>query len=189
MSELPGTWREPHREMGIPRSVAVKEWSEAAIPILEEVASVYGGYIRYKDLAEMLQDRTGLRTTTLLVNWIGKPLEGVIRYCLERDLPALSALVVHATDGRVGEGFNEFLTKTGRDPVIDPLELEWVAAKERLKCYEIWCPDLPVGAEAKLTREYEEKTRPREAKAPRPRAVCQSCGILLPNTGQCDDCA
>ncbi|PWF84870.1 hypothetical protein [Kocuria rosea] len=188
MNPGPGTWREPHRQIAFPYSQALGEWTEATIPVLEEVASRVGGYITYKDLAERLFDVTGVRTRMQLGNWIGKPLGAVLWHCHDHGLPGLSSLVVHTGDGMVGEGFNEFLRIKGRAPISDSVDLEWVAAEERLNCYRHYCPDVPAGAEPALTREFAQKI---ERKAPEPSApapACAGCGMQLPVSGQCDYC-
>jgi hypothetical protein len=45
MTTLLGTWREPHRDVKIPFKEALTEWAEASVPMLEDVARTYGGYI------------------------------------------------------------------------------------------------------------------------------------------------
>jgi hypothetical protein len=72
--------------------------------------------------------------------------------------------------------------------VNDPLSLEWVAAEERLKCYRIYCSDVPQTATPMLTREYMERIRRKEPTARKLVPTCQTCGMLLPNSGQCDFC-
>ncbi|MFT4470122.1 hypothetical protein ACMX2H_09475 [Arthrobacter sulfonylureivorans] len=158
------------------------------IPILEEVASTYGGYIFYKDLAQQLFERTGVHTRTQLGNWIGKPLGAVLGHCLKHDLPALSSLVVRAESGMVGHGFNEFLRMSGKDSIEDPLTLERVAAEERLKCYRHF-GSVPFDAEPMLTREYAEKLSRSEPRPMKSQPACSSCAMLLPVSGQCDYCA
>jgi hypothetical protein len=185
---MPGTWREPNRDVLFPFSEALKLWTIETIPILEEVASTYGGYIFYKDLSQQLFERTGVHTRTQLGNWIGKPLGAVLAHCMKHDLPALSSLVVRAESGMVGRGFNEFLRMSGKDPIEDALALEWVAAEERLKCYRRY-GSVPSDAEAMLTREYAEKLSRNAPQPMKSHASCSSCGMLLPVSGQCDYCA
>lgn len=184
----PGVWREPHRDVKFPYQDALQLWADAAIPVLENVASQYNGYIFYKDLQERLFTETGVHTTIQLPNWIGKPLGAVLHHCHERGLPALSALVVRSGSGMVGEGFNEYLRIAGREVVTDPLELEWVAAEERLKCYQRYCSEVPANAEASLTREYGERVSRRKTAVPQPLPACTSCGMVLPRSMQCDYC-
>lgn len=167
---------------------ARKAWAAAGVQILEEVASTYGGYIVYRDLAERLFDTTGIHTSQNISHWTGKPLGAVLEHCRQNNLPALTALVVHAGDGMVGEGFNEFLRQTGRDEIDDPLQLEWVAAQERLKCYRLYCPHVPADATPTLTREYAATLKAPEPKREKPKPSCPACGMQLPATGQCDYC-
>lgn len=159
-------------------------WGEAAVPVLEQVASEYGGYLYYKEFAEKLVEATGATTGQGLQNWIGDPLNRVIQYCLDNDLPALSALVVRATDGKVGEGFNAFLQGTGQPRVENPDQLEWVAAEERLKCYRIYSDHVPTDATPALTRQFQATIDRNEPQPPPP--ICSSCYFVLPTSGQCD---
>lgn len=161
-------------------------WGDAAVPVLEQVASVYGDYIYYKEFADKLVEATGATTGQGLQNWIGDPLNRVIQYCLANDLPALSALVVRATDGKVGEGFNAFLQGTGQPRVENPDQLERVAAKERLECYRIYSEDVPKDATPALTRQFQATIDRKEPKPPPP--TCGSCSTVLPISGQCDYC-
>lgn len=186
--ENPGVWREPCRDVKFPYQDALKLWANAAIPILENVASQYNGYIFYKDLGERLFRETGVHTTIQLGNWIGKPLGAVLHHCHEQGLPALSSLVVRSGNGMVGEGFNEYLRMAGREIVADPLELEWVAAAERLKCYQLYCAQIPENAKQSLTREYAERIGRKTPGAPQPLPVCTNCGTVLPRSMQCDYC-
>lgn len=188
MASGPGTWREPHTDVHFPFSEALELWTKAAVPILEHVASEYGGYIFYKDLGERLFESTGVHTRTQLGNWIGKPLGGVLRYCQDRGLPALSSLVVRSGNGMVGEGFNEYLRIAGRETIDNATDLEWVAAEERLRCYRIYCPDMPADAKPHLTSEYAQTIRRKEPKTAPPPSSCLRCGTVLPLSMQCDYC-
>jgi hypothetical protein len=186
---LPGTWREPHRNVKIPFPQALKEWAEASIPMLEEVAGTYGDYITYSELASRVVDATGIHTGQLLTNWSGKFLNQVIYICIDRGLPSLSSLVVTAADGTVGSGFDEALRAAGRDIPTTDLERERAAAVERLACYRVYCMDVPPDAEPKLTSKYEARVNPVKKEAPKPKPVCVVHGIQLPATGVCDYCA
>lgn len=188
MPTLPGTWREPHRDVQIPRSEAVEAWVGAAVPILEIVASEYGDYITYKNLAGALSHASGVHTAQQLNYWVGDVLGGVIRACADRGLPELSSLVVHTGDGMVGSGFNTVLRRSGREAIDDPFELEMAAAEERLNCYRAYCPDVPADATPQLTREYSARVQRKEPTPSRVRPICLGCGLQLPATGICDDC-
>jgi hypothetical protein len=164
----------------------VSLWGEAAVPVLEQVASKFGGYIYYKEFAEKLIEATGATTGQGLQNWVGDPLNRVIKHCLANDLPALSALVVRSTDGKVGDGFNAFLQGIGRPRIEDPDQLEWVAAEERLKCYRIYSDHVPEDAAPALTRQFQASIDRNKPKPPPP--TCSSCSTVLPVSGQCDYC-
>jgi hypothetical protein len=189
MLNLPGTWREPHRDVEIPFPEALQEWGKASVPILKDVASRYDGHITYSELATRVFDATGIHTRALLTRWSGRLLNQVIHICREQKLPVLSSLVVYAADGTVGPGFDEALRVAGRDVTGTELERERAAAIERLECYRAYCEDVPADAEPRLTPKYEAKVNPVKKEAPRPKPVCDSCGIQLPATKICDYCA
>jgi hypothetical protein len=186
--DLPGTWREPHRDAEIPFPLAIEEWAAASVEVLEQVAEAYGSCITYKSLAERVFDSTGIHTRMLVQNLSARLLNRVIHICLEKKLPALSALVVHAADGMVGSGFDEVLRATGKDVPGTELEREWAAAAERLECYRVY-GKVPANAEPQLTNTYQARVNPVKKEAPRPKPVCVVHGIQLPATGVCDYCA
>lgn len=159
------------------------------MPVLQDVARTYGNYITYKALANRVFDITGVRTDMLVQNLSSKLLNRVILICRERNLPALTSLVVAATDGTVGPGFDAVLRAAGREVPETPVERERAAAAERLECYRAYCPDVPADAVPRLTPVYEARVNPAKKEAPKPRPVCAVHGIQLPATGICDDCA
>ncbi|MBG0739045.1 hypothetical protein IV500_06475 [Paeniglutamicibacter antarcticus] len=175
--------------MKIPFETAIKEWAAAAVLVLEDVAGTYGGYITYAGLTTWVFDETRIYTLMLLPNLSSRLLNRVIRICHERDLPALSSLVVNATDGMVGSGFDEVLWAAGREVPATDLDRERVAAAERLKCYRVYCTDVPADAEPHLTAKYQALVSPVEKDAPKPKPVCVVHGMQLPVTGVCDYCA
>jgi len=154
MPDLPNTWRDPHRQVEIPFPQALDEWAETSVPVLKDVARTYGGYITYSQLASRFFDETRIHTTGLLTRWSGRLLNRVIHLCLEQKLPALSSLVIHASDGMVGSGFDEVLRASGKDVPGTDLERERAAAAERLKCYREYSSDVPADAEPRLTVKY-----------------------------------
>ena len=56
---------------------AKQAWADAARPVLERVAGTYNLYIEYKDLAESVQQDTGITTGVLVHHWIGSVLSAV----------------------------------------------------------------------------------------------------------------
>lgn len=162
-------------------------WAAAAYPVLVDVARTYHALITYKELAEKIQESTGIRTTALLHNWIGKVLSEVVREAHRRGDPPLTALVVRGDSGMVGEGYKEVLEVAGEPPVDDPAEREDHAARSRLACYRRFCPALPAhgGVPALAPRLQAAVDRRRPEKPPQ---ICLRCSMQLPSTGVCDSC-
>jgi hypothetical protein len=168
-------------------------WAEATVPKLEDVASRYGDYISYGELAEYLFERTNVRTDQRLDYWIRHVLGMVLDYCATMSLPALPALVVQKKTGMVGPGFRAWLPNIGLPATQEPKVLEWVAAQERLKCYRYFGANVPPEARPTPTREYATLLNRDEHSAskrtPVPEATCPECGTVLPMSGQCDTCS
>lgn len=103
--------------------------------------------------------------------------------------PPLTSLVVHAHDGKVGDGYKAVLEIVGGPPIADELARERHAAEARLTCYRRFSTDLPAdgGTPAlspKLQAAVERSRQPERA----PRASCPRCHLQLPATGVCDSC-
>lgn len=170
-------------------SGSMRQWAVAAIPVLEEVAATFGGYITYGDLKERVTAATGIRSNQQLNFWSSTMLNRVIQLCEDRKLPALSSLVVSTADGMVGSGFNEVLRRSGRETVQDdPHKLEVIAAEERLTCYRVYCSYTPLYAEPQLTREYSARVKRERKSQPKARPTCAGCQMQLPAAGLCDYC-
>ena len=153
--------------------------------MLERVASTYGAYITYADLAEAVQESSGIRTGSAFRNWIGKVLGSVARHPDRPDEPMLTSLVVHA-DGTIGPGYVEPVAE--RDGVV-PEDLDLHAAAERLACYRYFGAEIPPdGGRPLLTRQLAERRRARSSTKALKRAVCPTCFIQLPASGLCDGC-
>lgn len=166
----------------------IEKWAQAAVTALQEVAATYGNFITYKNLTTRVFDETGTSTRMLVSNFSSRLLNRVINICLEKDLPALSSLVVSATDGTVGSGFDAVLRASGREVPGTALERERIAATERLDCYRRCGADVPANAEPRLTPKYEARVNPPKKVAAKPKPICAVHGIQLPATGVCDDC-
>jgi hypothetical protein len=82
-------------------SDALEAWVVYARPALERTAKTYHATITYKELAETVQEESGIRTRRLLQHWIGDVLGTVARDSHAKGEPLLSALCVRA-DGTVG---------------------------------------------------------------------------------------
>ena len=185
---MPGTFRESDGA-AVRMSDAKAVWADIAKTALIRVSTVYHGLITYGELAEEVQSRSGIRTRMLIHYWIGDVLGMVARDCYRLGEPLLSALCVHA-DGTIGEGYGWALDQTygGRDPE----DLDLHAAQERLKCYRHFGAVIPSdGGRPALTPQVASQRRAaaRRSKEESPRPLCPKCHLVLPLTGQCDDCS
>ncbi|BAU82915.1 hypothetical protein SLA_1977 [Streptomyces laurentii] len=182
--------RESERGAGKPTTQEAREaWGAEAYSILIGVAQTYHAVITYKDLAEEIQSRSGIRTKALLHNWIGPVLGRVVREAQHRGDPPLTALVVHTDDGKVGGGYKEVLAVAGEPPVEDELEREHHAAEARLACYRRFGAALPPGGGVPaLAPRLQASVKRRRERAEEPPRVCGHCFVQLPSTGICDSC-
>ena len=184
----PGTWHDDASDVPFPMKDAKEAWAAVARPILERVAGDYHSTITYQELAQQVQDETGIRTRMLVHYWIGDVLGRVARQCHAEELPLLSSLCVNA-EGSVGEGYGVALAGTYGGELPDDLDVQ--AAAERLECYRRFATNLPSdGGRPALTpklastRAYKRKMAARDE----PRPVCPTCNLQLPLTGVCDRC-
>ncbi|MEI7859949.1 MAG: hypothetical protein WCI26_08965 [Acidimicrobiales bacterium] len=187
----PGTYRESD-ETEVSAADASAAWVVEARPALERVAAKYQATITYKELAEAVQTASGIRTRKLVQNWVGAVLSAVARDCHAAGEPLLSALCVRA-DGTVGPGYvASFVELTGDEAPEDP---DLHAAEVRLQCYRHFGATMPAdGGKATLTPKVAAaRARARKlatvALKEESRPICPTCFLMLPVTGQCDNCA
>jgi hypothetical protein len=187
---LPGTYREAD-DSAVEFADALIAWTAVARPALERTAKKYQAIITYNELAKEVQSRTGIRTRSLMMNWIGQVLGRVSHECHRRGEPLLSSLCVRE-DHTVGPGYGLAVVENfGGEP---PEDLDQHAAAERLKCYRYFqALDLPAD-DGVATLAPKVAARRRRERAVRSslsedsRRVCPNCHLLLPLTGQCDAC-
>lgn len=164
---------------------AVGRWSEAATAVLLDTAKTFNKIITYKELAEAIQTSTGIRTRSLLNNWIGEVLTAVALDCEARGDVLLTALCVRH-DGTVGPGYARAAGHFMK--AVKPADPELHAADERLRCYQKYAENLPAnGGWSQLTPQVAARR-----KAAAPEVAPKLCAIhrtVLPSSGQCDDCA
>ena len=187
VDDLPvtGEWREAS-EVG--DDVARAAWAEAARTELLEVAGQYQSVVTSKDLAQLVQRRSGVRTSQRAHYWIGDILGRVSAGCDERGEPLLSALCVNA-EGSVGDTYAATVLAIRGETLEDP---DVHAAQERLKAHQWFeASGLPAeGGNAELTprlaasRARARKLRIQERVAP----TCPTCYTELPATGPCNYC-
>lgn len=180
-----GTWHVSDPSTKVPWKDALSAWVAVTEPILEGVASVYGGSITYEQLAEQLFEQTGYRTRMLLGNWIGQVLGPVQSATLAEGKPPLSSLVVRAETGGVGDGYVNHQHPQG---FASFAERQQAAAVDRLTCYRAYCDHVPEDAEPQMTALYQAKHRQKAPTGSPPPKICPSCFTELPVSGRCDYC-
>lgn len=168
----------------------MKAWGPAAHEMLVETAGRYHSTITYQQLANGVQQRTGITTRSLMMNWIGQLLEVVALHAHDAGEPPLTSLVVRS-DGTVSDSYERTTALTTGGLVTD---LQMRAAEDRLVCYSRYASDLPSdGGEPRLTTQ-EAQRRERLANAPRPvtpkayGSVCPRCFMERSVAGSCDNC-
>jgi hypothetical protein len=183
-SKLPGTYRVID-ESKVNFSDALAAWIPLAYDELITTARQYHKVITYKELSERVQDTSGIRTRTLLTNWIGKLLENVAWLAKTKDEPPLTSLCVHQ-DGTIGPGYARAPKATTDDPGED---IEFYAAGHRLLCYQKYAADLPVdGGVPALTKAENERRARKTPPPPIRRPMCSKCSTELPASRLCDYC-
>lgn len=181
-----GTYREVDRSR-VEFSDALETWIGLAYDALILTASSYHAVISYGELAQKVQEASGVRTKMLLANWIGRLLERVAQEAKRVGDPPLTSLCVHQ-DGTIGEGYVN-APKSVDDSPGDDVEL--YAANHRLLCYRKYARDLPSdGGSPALTSVESERRRvaARHAKRAEPPNLCRRCSTVLPVSGRCDYC-
>lgn len=175
----------------VTREEAEEVWAEEAQRILVRVAGTYQALIGHGELAAEVQETTGIRTRVQPRTWITRVLAQVAAGNHDRSEPAVTALVVHKTDGMVGPSYDEVLRLSGTPIIEDPVEREKHAAGARLECYK-WAgakipddggrPALSPRLDALQTRQRKQR---KQNEVPN---ICPTCFMAIPPTGVCDNC-
>lgn len=181
--KLPGTYRVAD-ESKVAFSEAMEVWVPLAYDELVTTARRYHAVITYQELSQHVQTVSGIKTRTLLANWIGKILEEVARRAKENNQPPLTSLCVHK-EGTIGPGYALAPKTTTDEPGED---IEYYAAGHRLLCYQMYATDLPQGGgRPALTPAEIGRRRRTAAQTPVQPPRCPECSIELPTSGICDD--
>lgn len=165
---------------------AMDRWTPLAHEILVQTAGTYNRTITYKELAEEVQERSGVRTKSGLQNWIGRLLERVARRTADAGEQPLTSVCVKQ-DGTIGDGYLLAPRAVEDSPGAD---VEVLAAEHRLLCYRKYATDLPAdGGTPTLTAQVAKARSARAAAAESPPLrMCDLHHVALPATGICADC-
>lgn len=181
----PGVYRVSD-ESAVALSDARTEWGAAAYTILVDTARAYHAVITYKEMADEVQERTGIRTRMLLTNWIGGVLEVAAHTAAGKGEPPLTSLCVKQ-DGTVGPGYAKAPKAIDDVPGED---IQTYAAAHRHLCYQKYARDLPADGGRPALTVQEQARRDQSKRAESVSApVCPTCFTRLPATGVCDYCA
>ena len=170
------------------------EWARAGYAVLVEVARRPEGHITYQDIADAIQDSTGIQTRVPMHDWIGTPLALVAEMCVRNGEPQLTALVVSSGTLDVGDGYGDTFALAGQ-PL--PKNIQRAAAETRIECYDYFGRREPRGWDrTRLTgrtatkRRAAPKPRPKAVARPEPVApkICPTCNLQLLPSGVCGNC-
>jgi len=181
-------------------------WALAARMHLEDRAATYHGIVRLGELAEVVQERTRIRTRATAGSWLPDVLWRTMEENADKGEPFLAALAVDDT-GRVPPAYGGCVEHLRGGSVTDA---DRQAAEERLDCYRWFGATLPEGGGEPGPRPAQAVRR---ASAPRPATfaprrtsaaaaprttrvaksdvvpkICPRCFMALPASGICDTC-
>ena len=138
-----------------------------------------------------MQVASGIRTRRLLQHWIGDVLGTIAFDCHKAGEPLLPALC-ERSDGTVGPGYATAVVENFGG--IAPDDLDMHAAEEWLRCYRHFGAELaPDGGRPALTKQVAAARsrairRSATSLADESRPICPTCFLMLPVSGQCDNC-
>ena len=181
---------------------ALREWAEATYNVLVGIASRYGRVISPYQLAALVQERTGVRSTEPAPSWLGRVLTIVVHRCHATDEPPLTSLVVNRSNGTVGPAYSEVQRVAGSRALND-LAREKAAAQGRLDSYRRYATDVPANAAPVMPSTFRAR-RDRPVRTPRAAApkrpvvaevpdvptsrICPRCYLETPIEGDCQNC-
>ncbi|WP_280442172.1 hypothetical protein [Nocardia brasiliensis] len=185
-----GAWR-----AGDGTAVSLREatvaWALAAHAELSEIATGYGHFITVNELAERVQEASGVHTAAPTRTWMDAILRKIARRCHKAGEPPLTALCVRRNH-TVGDTYKYVLELAGL-PI--PNDLETHAAYARWQCYEFHGAAMPaemgvppltpkVAGRRSVSTAVQTEVKPQPTRP----AVCAQCFIQLPASGACEYC-
>ncbi|MBF6327602.1 hypothetical protein IU452_03615 [Nocardia transvalensis] len=161
----------------------------AAHEVLAETARGYGHFVTLNELAEQVQERSGVRTDAPTRTWVDAVLRKVARRCHSAGEPPLTALCVRQNH-TVTDSY-KYVLELAALPVPDDIELH--AAYARWQCYAAYGTDVPAGVppltpKVAARRGQTPARRPEPTPEPVRTRVCDECFIQLPASGVCGFC-
>ncbi|WP_406233308.1 hypothetical protein [Nocardia sp. NBC_01009] len=185
-----GAWRAGDGA-AVPLREATVAWALAAHAELSEIATGYGHFITVAELAERVQEASGVQTEAPTRTWMDAILRKIARRCHKAGEPPLTALCVQQNH-TVGDTYKYVLELAGL-PIPNDLELH--AAYARWQCYLHHGAEMPADEGVPpLTPKVASRRSPSTAgqaevkPQPTRAAVCAQCFIELPASGTCQYC-
>lgn len=134
-----------------------------------------------------MQAQSGIQTRQTTRNWLNKVLSAVVDRCASGNEAQLAALCVKTADETVDVGYLRVFELSG-EPVPEDVQLH--AAQARFECYQSFGATVPRGAGPALTPKLARARALAAAKRREeiPPALCPTCLVQLPLTGNCDNC-
>lgn len=123
----------------VPFRDATVAWALAAHAELAETATGYGHFITVNELAERVQQTSGVVTDAPTRTWLDAILRKVARRCHNAGEPPLTALCVRQNQ-TVGDAYR-YVLELAALPIPDDLELH--AAYARWQCYQHFGAGMP----------------------------------------------
>ncbi|WP_405488979.1 hypothetical protein [Nocardia sp. NBC_00511] len=172
---------------------AAVAWALAAHEVLAESATGYGYFVTVNELADRVQEMSGIRTDAPTRTWMDAILRKVARRCHNSAEPPLTALCVKQNH-KVSESY-KYVLELAHLPI--PTDLEVHAAYARWQCYAAYGADIPNdGGIPPLIPRNGGVPRVVTASAVAPvkpdpearKAVCANCFTELPANGVCYYC-
>jgi hypothetical protein len=163
-------------------------WALAAHEVLAETATGYGHFVTTNELAERVQDMSGVRTDAPTRTWVDAVLRKVARRCHSAGEPPLTALCVRRNH-TVTDSY-KYVVELAALPIPEDIELH--AAYARWQCYHSYGTDVPAGipplTPKVAARRGMSTARVEQTVAPARMRVCDECFIQLPASGVCGFC-
>jgi hypothetical protein len=186
---------------------ALRVWTPIAYDELLAIARTYNARTTHEALGERVQELSGVATRLAPTDWVGKVVEAVAALASVQGDPPLAALCTKA-DGTVGSAYGRLPRNVDDEPGEN---VERMAARHRLLCYQKYAEDLPADGGHLYLTEKAARTRSSAAKSPAapraPRAAAPkaakakpvapepvkeaTCPVhfqVLPASGRCDLC-